>query len=166
MNEAAVDSHAAHAGRLRDALVRYDPSAFRKPFHLHREGHCRIERADAHVLEPPHDAPGGIVDLVPLAMKFQVGDRTRGRADRFAMRAADQRQERAGGGKRPRDVCALRGQSRVVDRRQAAIVGAALARQRQEAARGEGGPRRLAGGYVFHCLGQFHRFSADHDFWT
>jgi len=82
MDDAAVDSHAAEAGGLSNPLVRDDPAPFRKPLHFHRERHRRIERTDAEALESAYDACGDFVDLVALAMKFMVGDGTRGRADR------------------------------------------------------------------------------------
>ncbi len=75
MNEAAVNSQPAEAGRLSDPLMRDDPTALGKIVELHRKRHRRVQRAKAHAFETPHDAARNLIDLMPGSVKLEVSDR-------------------------------------------------------------------------------------------
>ncbi|HXW22520.1 MAG TPA: hypothetical protein VEK14_06385 [Rhodomicrobium sp.] len=117
--------------------MRDDPAPLWKLLHFHRERHCGVEGAHALILQPTHDASGDVVDLMTLAVEFEIGDRARGRADRFAVHPPNDGKQGSRGGKGSRDMCPLGGQRLIVDGHKAAIIGAAFTSERQEVTCGE-----------------------------
>ena len=77
VDHVAVDAHDPEPGGDGDRLVRHHPDPAGIVGHLHREGHRRVDRAVARVLQRTRDAVGGLVDDLAAAVELLVGHAAR-----------------------------------------------------------------------------------------
>ncbi len=128
MDQVAVNAHVAEPSLDRDRLVRDDPRRVARLIHLHGEAHGGIDGANVARLELGDDVCADLVDLVARSMEFEIGDRSRRTAHRFARHAHDKAEQRPGPGIVAEDLVALRIEAGAVDFDEAEF-GTAIERQ-------------------------------------
>ena len=125
-----MNAHPPQPRRLGGPLVGDDPSTLGKRVEFHREGHGGVERGNATILEVAHHGARRIVNGVAGCVELEIGHRACGRAHRFAVHAAQQHEQRLRRREGTEDMRPVFRQQRVVDRHDAAVVGAKPPRQR------------------------------------
>jgi hypothetical protein len=94
VDHVAMDAHPSEARLHGDRLMRNDPDLAGEPAHLHRKSHRGIHGPDPALLQRRDDRATHVVHVITGAMKFDVGHRPRGAANRLPIHAADDSDER------------------------------------------------------------------------
>ena len=129
MDQVAVNPDFAETCRRGHRFVRYDPELAREIIHLHRESHRRIHRPYSLSFQFPNDPARNLVDLVSGVVKLQVRDRAGAAADRFAIHANDETDQRSRVREIAEDVVSLVRDFRPSDFNESHVVGAELQAQ-------------------------------------
>ena len=129
MNQVAVNPDFAETCRGGHRFVRYNPELAGKIIHLHRESHRRIHRPYSLPFQFPNDPARNLVDLVSGVVKLEIRDRAGAAADRFAIHANDETDQRSRVREVAEDVVSLVRDFRPTDFNETHVVGPELQAQ-------------------------------------